>query len=55
MTIIEKTIFKVIVPNGFDSIPLTLQEAMEYAFDCNSECEIINIETGNTLIVTEFE
>ena len=54
MTIIEKTIYKVSIPNVFNSIPLTLTEAMEYASDINIECEIINIETGNTLIMMEF-
>jgi hypothetical protein len=54
MTISEKTIYKVIVPNVFDSIPLTLTEAMEYASDINIECEIVNIETGNTIIMMEF-
>jgi hypothetical protein len=54
MTIREKTIYKVTIPNVFDSIPLTLSEAMEYASDINIECEIVNIETGNTIIMMEF-
>lgn len=38
--------YKVIVRGGFDSIPLTLEEALEYAFECNAEHVIVNLETG---------
>lgn len=44
--------YKVIVPTGFNSIPLSLDEALEYAFECNAECTIINLETGEEI---EFE
>ena len=54
MTIKEKTIYTVSIPNVFNSIPLTLTEAMEYASGMNIECEIVSIETGNTLIIMEF-
>ena len=40
--------YKVIVPSdiGYSSIPLTLEDALEYAFECNTECKILNLETG---------
>ena len=41
--------YKVIVPTGFNSIPLTLEEALEYSFECNAPCTIINLETGEEL------
>lgn len=41
--------YKVIVRGGFDSIPLTLEGALEYAFDCNAEHIIVNLDTGEIL------
>ena len=41
--------YKVIVPTGFNSIPLPLVEALEYAFECNTVCKIINLETNEEL------
>lgn len=40
--------YKVIVPSdvGYSSIPLTLEDALEYAFECNTDCKILNLETG---------
>ena len=46
--------YKVIVRGGFDSIPLTLEEALEYAFDCNAEHVIINLATGEILHSEDF-
>jgi hypothetical protein len=44
----ENQMYKVIVPSdvGFSSIPLSLEEALEYAFECNTDCKILNLETG---------
>lgn len=41
--------YKVYVPSGFNSIPLTLEEALEYAYDCNAEHYIIDLATGEVL------
>ena len=46
--------YKVVVYAGIDSIPLTLEEALEYAFDCNTEHYIINLQTGEILDSEDF-
>ena len=45
--------YKGIVRGGFDSIPLTLEEALEYAFECNTEHVIVNLETGKFIELEE--
>lgn len=42
-------LYKVIVPTGINSIPLSLEEAFEYAFDCNTEHHIVDLATGKFL------
>ena len=45
--------FKVIVRGGFDSIPLSLEEALEYAFEANTECKIVDLATGKFIEIDE--
>ena len=49
--------YKVIVPSdvGFSSIPLPLDEALEYAFECNTDCKILDLETGKFIVFDEYE
>ena len=44
-------LYKVVVPSdiGFSSIPLPLEEALEYAFDCNCPHIIVDLDTGNKI------
>lgn len=45
--------YKVIVTGGLDSIPLSFEEALEYAFDSNCECKIVDLETGESVETEE--
>jgi hypothetical protein len=44
-------LYKVVVPSdiGHSSIPLSLEEALEYAFDCNCPHIIIDLDTGRMI------
>ncbi len=44
-------LYKVVVPSdiGYSSIPLSLEEALEYAFDCNCPHIIIDLDTGRMI------
>ncbi len=44
-------LYKVVVPSdiGYSSVPLSLEEALEYAFDCNCPHIIIDLATGKKI------
>jgi len=45
--------FQVLVPGGFDSIPLSLEDALEYAFEAGYDCKVIDLATGEEVEVDE--
>lgn len=47
-------LYKVVVKGGINSIPLTMEDALEYAFECNTDFEIVDLETGE-IVDDSFE